>query len=206
MNMNGRFKTDDIDKYFDYNINLITRTLYMGSVYSDGDNESGTDAKMAELVIKGLHVLDNMDKTSDNGESPITIVMNNLGGDYYHGMAIYDAISLCKNRVEINVYGRAMSMGSIIIQAGDVRRMTKHASMLIHYGEGGYIGNTLNAIQWAEEDKRINAWMEDMYLEKIHEKHPTFSRERLQKWLTPDKFMTAEEAVKWNLIDEVMNP
>jgi len=206
MATNGRFKTDDIDKFYDYNINLITRTLYMGSFYSDGEDESGTDAMMAESVIKGLHVLDNCDRSSDNGEKPITIIMNNLGGHYYHGMAIYDAIAMCKNRVEINAYGSAMSMGSIIIQAADVRRMTKHSTMLVHYGESGYYGHSPTSVRWADETKRINKWVEDLYLEKIHERHPSFSRERLEKWMVSDKFLTPEEAVKWNLIDEVLGP
>ena len=68
----ARMKTDDIDKFFEYGINVTTRTLFMGSMETDMEgDESGTDASMAEYVIKGLHILDNYSKSEDK---PITIL------------------------------------------------------------------------------------------------------------------------------------
>ena len=89
-------KSKEIEFFFDYGIDVKTKTLYMGSEgYGADDGETGTDFAMAEKVIKGLHVLDSMTQQG------ITIIMNNLGGDFYHGLAIYDAIKACKNQVKI---------------------------------------------------------------------------------------------------------
>ena len=120
----------------------------MGSVTVDMDSESGTDANMAERVIKGLHMLDT---SAPTGDKPITIIMNNLGGDWYHGMGIYDAIKACKNHITIKVFGYVMSMGSIIIQAADKRIMSPNSRMMIHYGTSGYYGHNKDFIKWAKE-------------------------------------------------------
>jgi len=77
----------------------------MGSEDTFEEVESGTDAKMAESLIKNLVILENINK------EPITIIMNNIGGDVYHGIAIYDAIKACESRVTIKVFGSAQSMG-----------------------------------------------------------------------------------------------
>ena len=104
--MSTRRQIDDIEVFFEQGLYVPTRTIYMGEIL-----DGGTDHVMAERVIKALHVLD------ANSEAPIAILMNNPGGDEYHGLAIYDAILGCKNHVAITAYGHAMSMGSIILQA-----------------------------------------------------------------------------------------
>lgn len=205
MSTRRRYKTDDIDKFFDYDLSVPTRTIYMGSISTDVDGaESGTDAGMAERMIKSLHIMENFDAAAGNGEKPITIIMNNIGGDEYHGMAIFDAIQSCKNHVDIKVYGHAMSMGSIILQAADTRIMAPNSRMMIHYGTWGVHDHAPTAYKWAEEGKKFDKWMEDLYLKKIREKHPKFATEKLRKWLTADTFFTPEEAVHWNLADEIL--
>jgi ATP-dependent protease ClpP protease subunit len=108
----SRIKRDDITHFIDEDIYLPTRTLYMGSTGDNDGLENGVNYSMAERMIKGLHILD-----SSATEQPITIIMNNLGGDFVHGMAIYDAIKICRNHITIKVFGHAMSMGAIILQA-----------------------------------------------------------------------------------------
>jgi ATP-dependent Clp endopeptidase proteolytic subunit ClpP len=200
-----RYKTDDIDKFFEYDISLPTRTIYMGSVHVDmEEGESGTDASMAERVIKNLHVLETITTQAEQGEKPITIIMNNIGGDEYHGLAIFDAIKLCRNHIDIKVFGHAMSMGSIILQAADRRVMSPNSRMMIHYGTWGYEGDAITSEKWSEEGKRFNTWMEDLYLSKLREKDPKFRRDRLKRMLTNDTFFNAEEAVKIGLADEIL--
>jgi len=114
---------------------------------SDDGEESGTDSHMAERVIKNLQILENV---SESGEDPITIVMNNPGGCWFSGMAIYNAIQACKNHVTIICYGQVMSMGSIIFQAADERIMSEDCDMMIHYGENGFFGNAKSFIKWAK--------------------------------------------------------
>jgi ATP-dependent protease ClpP protease subunit len=95
-------------------------------------------------------------------------------------------------------------MGSIILQAADERVMAPQASQMIHYGAMGIYKEQKTVYKHVEEAKRIDRWMEDMYLDKINEKHPEFSRQRLQKLLTNDTFLTAEESVALGLADKVL--
>ena len=196
-----RFHRDDIDKFFDYGIHQGMRTIYMGSYSVDDGSESGVDAKMAEAIIKGLYLLDTQ---TSQGDKPITILMNNPGGDDYHGFAIFDAIKICKNHVTIKVFGYAMSMGSIILQAGDERLMSPNARMMIHYGQFGFEGHTQDYIRWGNEAKFLNERMENLYLEKIRVKNPKYSLRQLRELLKFDTFIGAEEAVKLGLADDII--
>ena len=89
MNKMGKRGDGDFNySWFDCNLDLFTRTIYMGSLSRDYDiGESGVDNFMAEYFIKGMHTLE----TRNSGKE-INIIMNNPGGDWYHGMAIYDSI------------------------------------------------------------------------------------------------------------------
>lgn len=196
---------DDVDRFFEHNVDISSRTIYMGSMEVDGDDgETGTDYRMAEYVIKGLHVLDSQ---AENGDKPITILMNNPGGDEYHGLAIFDAIQACKNYVYIKVFGHAMSMGSIILQAADERVMSPNARIMIHYGTPPGCGDdhAKNFYRWAEESKKFDKWMEDLYLKKIKEKHPRYTRAKLKETMNFDYFLTAKEAVDFGLADRILN-
>src|SRR5271166_6582243 len=115
----ARIVKDDVDRFHDYSIHIPSRTIFMGTEnLSETDfEESGVDTSMAERQIKNLHLLDSISKDE------ITILMNNIGGDVIHGMAIYDAIRSCQSHITIKVLGHAMSMGSIILQAADERLM-----------------------------------------------------------------------------------
>jgi ATP-dependent Clp protease protease subunit len=172
----------------------------MGSEHvSDEDfSESGVEATMAERQIKNLHILDT------TSEDPITIIMNNIGGDVNHGLAIYDAIRACRSHVTIKVYGHAMSMGSIILQAADVRIMSEMSSQMIHYGSLGVSNHTKTTYKIVDEFKRIDKWMEKMYLENIKEKNPHFKLARLQRMLDHDSFLTAEQSVELGLADKIL--
>lgn len=190
---------DDIDKMMDYGIFVPTRTIYVGSeeVNEDGE-ESGTDAKMAEKLIKSLHILDS------SGDSPITIIMNNLGGDTTHGMAIYDSIKSCKNEVIIKALGHCMSMGSLILQAADKRVLSKHSVIMVHHGEEAYDSNHVKTVRsWVEFNKKYDKVLHNIYLEKIMEKHPNFTNKKLDKLLNFDTILLPEEAVELGLADEV---
>jgi ATP-dependent Clp protease protease subunit len=196
--MSKRLNRDDIDKFLEYSVHPASRTLYMGSISDAQGEESGTDYAMAEVMIKGLHILDSV------SDAPITIIMNNLGGEEYHGLAIYDAIKGCRSRVTVRATGHAMSMGSWIFQAADHRVMTPNARLMIHYGTWGVHDHPKIAYKWMEECKRIDRLMEDTYLQRIQEKHPEFTRQRLQKMLNFDTILTAQETVELGLADEVL--
>jgi ATP-dependent Clp endopeptidase proteolytic subunit ClpP len=229
-----KFKKDDVDQFMENDIYLPTRTIYMGSASTDDEGcESGVDHMMAEQMIKTLHILDNQDAESRKGNKPITIIMNNPGGEVYHGLAIYDAIRNCKNHITIKVYGHAMSMGSWILQAADYRVMTPNSRIMIHYGYDGGDAHSKTFQKYALEGDKINKLMEDVFLEKIEDNKITqeeylhligkdkeisklhssskrkmidINREKLELMLNFDTFIDAEMALKLNLIDEIERP
>lgn len=192
---------DEIDRLFDYDIYIPTRTLVMRSHTVDDDGESGTDAEMAQRIIKGLHILDS---SAPTGDKPITIIMNNPGGCEYSGLGIYDAIKACKNHITIIVYGQAMSMGGIILQAADKRVMSSNSRFMAHYGQFGVSANAQDVYKWVDDNKKVDDWMEDLFLEKMQEKNPRITRKDLQDMLKSDFIITGEEAVALGLADEVL--
>lgn len=196
--MSKRFTRDDIDKFHDYGIYIPKRTIYLGSENVEDGEEAGVDADMARKIIKNLTILDTVK------EEEITIIMNNPGGDVNHGLAIYDAIKSCRSHVTVKVFGYAMSMGSVILQAADNRVMSPNAVQMIHYGQMAIDKHQKVVYKHADEAKRIDRWMEKMYLDRVKAKHPGFSIQRLKGMLNFDHFLTAEESVKLGLADEVL--
>lgn len=196
--MSKRPNRDDIDKWHDSGLYIPTRHVFMGSEHSEEDGEAGCDYLMAERSIKNLHVLESINK------EPITILMNNIGGDEYHGFAIYDAVKLCESHVTIKVLGHAMSMGSIILQAADERVMAPTSRQMLHYGTWGIHDHAKTTQKWAKEGEKIDKWMEQMYLDRMKEKNPHFTLARLQRMLDHDTFLTAKESVELGLADKVL--
>lgn len=162
----AKLQKDNIDRFFDYDINIDSRTIYVGSASAD-DGDSGVDCIMAERLLKAIHLLEH---AAPNGDKPITIITNNPGGDYLHGMAIYDAISTCESYVIIKGYGYAMSMGSIILQAADERIIAPNAKFMIHYGYESLSNHSKIFLKWAKEGQIVNRDMEEIYLTKMLQK------------------------------------
>lgn len=195
--MSKRISKDAIDQFHDYGLYIPQRTLYMGSELVSEESESGTDALMAERMIKNLLILDK------EGEE-ICIVMNNLGGDVTHGLAIYDAIKACKSKIIIKAFGHAMSMGSVIFQAADERVMAPSAVMMIHVGSTSNAGHANTVYRQIAESQRLDKLVDHIYLEKIREKHPTFSPQRLKGMLNHDTYLPAAQAVELGLADRIL--
>lgn len=197
--MTKRLNRDDVDRFHDYGLYMPMRTVYMGSEFITDDGESGVDAAMAEKFLKNLTVLESM------SEDPITVVMNNPGGCWYNGMAIYDAIKCSTSDITLKVFGSAMSMGGVILQAAKERILSPNSKFMMHYGYDGSPSNHTKIVQkWNEESKKINKHMEDIFLEKIRQKHPDFKLKKLQDMLNFDTILSAQEAVDLGLADRIL--
>ena len=198
----ARLRRDDLDRFFDYGVDPNSRTIYVGSVYEDSESgESGVDSQLADKVVKAIYLLDSQ---APNGDKPITIILNNPGGDWYHGMAIYDAINSCQNHITIKVFGMAMSMGAVILQAADERVIAPNAKIMIHYGEAGTYSHSKIVKKWAAEFDKIDKKMMEIFLEQIRKKHPDFKDRKLDKMLDFDTILSAEEAVNLGLADRIL--
>lgn len=196
--MSKKMDRDEVDRFHNYKLYVPSRTIYMGSEGQNGDSETGTDYLMSERMIKNLLILDNL------SQDPITIVMNNIGGDIGHGLAIYDAIKNAESHITIKVFGSASSMGSVILQAADDRVMSEMSTQMIHYGSWSISAENLTISKHAAEAKRIDSWMDKMYLGKIKEKQPLYTLSRVQRMLGHDTFLTATQSVELGLADRIL--
>lgn len=197
--MSRRHTRDDIDRFHDYDVHIPSRTISMFSVHTDQDGgESGVESALAERAIKNLTILEAI------SQEPITILLNTPGGDYYHGMAIYDAIKACKSHVTIKGLAQVMSMGSIIMQAADTRMLYPNAKMMIHYGYNSFDADAKTYQNWSKEFSKLDERTEQILLDSIQEKNPTFKRAQLKKMLSHDTILNAKKALSLGLIDEIV--
>jgi len=72
------------------------------------------------------------------------ILLRSIGGDVYYGLAIYDVLRSTRCKVYITVYGLAMSIASVILQAGDRRMLSQHTTLMIHDGTDKFEGESKN--------------------------------------------------------------
>jgi len=179
---------EDIDRFYDYDIHVPSRTIFMGTE---------CDEDMAERFLKAMSLL-------DPAGTEITVVMNNTGGDEYHGMAIYDAIACSKCYVTVIAYGHAMSMGSWILQAADKRIMAPNATLMIHYGTWLADDHVKYFRVQNKEMERINGIMENVYLSRLREIDPKFPARKIRKMLEDEMFLSASDAVGLGLADKVL--
>lgn len=187
------------EQFFDTSLDFKNRTIFLGSVENAHEDEPGVNWQMAERFLKGLHLLE------AHSSMPIRIIMNNPGGAEYHGMAIFDAIRACRSHVTIDVYGMAMSMGGIILQAADHRRIAPNARFMFHYGTWAVPEDHPKTVyNWADEGKKFDAMMEQLFFEKMKKPEPRLILSRVKRMLDFDTIFSAEETVKWNLADEII--
>ena len=111
-----RKANDDSSLFYEFDLHLPSRTIYCGnSRLDDGDSD---DASSAELFVKGMHLLNQVEVGPSSG---ISVILNHWGGDEYHFLAVYDAIASSPHEITATVFGAAFSMGSWILQAADTR-------------------------------------------------------------------------------------
>ena len=185
----------DIDKYLENGLSLSTRTIaFCGEVTQDS----------AEKFLRNLHILDNYQ------EGTITVTLTTEGGDVDAGLKIIDAIQLSKNYIKCICYGGVESMGTVILQACDIRLMTPNSFLMVHEGEGGSIGKSKDREQWNRLLDHQEDVCLDMYLDKINDcqvnkKKKKYTKKQLKDLLLFDKIYLPKEAVSIGLADEVLD-
>lgn len=199
MKRNSKISFDDIEMFHDYKILVTNRIMYVGSESYDSEGtESGTDSFMVGRFIKNMEILESIN------HQPIEIIMNNCGGDIHSGMGIYDRIMLSPCHITIKVFGEASSMGSVILQAADKRLMSPNAVQIIHYGAFSVGAEAKSAYRFVDEFKRIDKFMEKLYMAKIKKKDPLYKLGRLQRLLEHDTYLTAQQSVDLGLADGII--
>ena len=149
----------------------------------------------AERVISQLQYLDSL------GVEEITIQINSPGGMVTAGLAIYDTMNYIKARIVTVGVGLAASMGAFLLSAGSkgYRRATKNCQILIHQPLGGASGQASDIIIAAKEIEATRLRLNTILAENTGKTVKTIAKDTDR-----DYTMTADEALKYGLIDMVI--
>lgn len=154
--------------------------------------------QMANLIVAQLLFLE-----SENPDKDINLYINSPGGSVTAGMAIYDTVQFIKCDVSTIVMGQACSMGSLLAQAGakGKRFILPNARHMIHQPSGGARGQATDMEIQVREILEMKKNLTNIYV-KHNSKGKTF--EELSRDMERDRFMGAEEAVEYGLVDKVI--
>ncbi len=138
---------------------------------------------------------------AENPKKPINLYINSPGGVVTSGLAMYDTMRFIRAPVHTLCMGTARSMGSFLLMAGQPgeRYALPNASIHIHQPLGGFQGQASDMLIHAEEIRKTKHLMTRLYAE-----HCGKSYEQFEQGMDRDRFMTAEEALEWGLIDRIL--
>ena len=156
----------------------------------------GVSDAMASTVIAQLLFLE-----AENSEKEIFMYVNSPGGVVTSGMAIYDTMQYIKSPVATICIGQAASMGALLLCAGEAgkRYALPNARIMIHQPLGGAQGQATDIEIQANEILRIK-----QRLNEILTHHTGQSLDKIKADTERDYFMTADEALKYGIIDEII--
>jgi len=152
---------------------------------------------MANLVVAQLLFLE-----SENPDKDIHLYINSPGGSVTAGMAIYDTMQFIKADVSTMCIGQAASMGSLLLTAGakDKRFCLPHSRVMIHQPLGGFQGQASDIDIHAKEILLVRE-----KLNNILSYHTGQDVEKIQQDTDRDNFLSAEDAVEYGLVDQVLS-
>jgi ATP-dependent Clp protease protease subunit len=165
---------------------LRERIIFLGDAIED---------HLANLVIAQLLFLE-----SEDPEKDISLYINSPGGQVTSGLAIYDTMQYLRAPVSTICIGMAASMAAVLLSAGakGKRYALPNSRIMIHQGSGGFRGNTPDVIiQVKELETLVDK------LTKILAFHTGQDAEKVRHDSERDRFMSAEEAKTYGLIDDV---
>lgn len=166
------------------------RIVFLGAQVDD----ASADDIMAQLLV-----LESMDSERD-----ITLYINSPGGSFTAMTAIYDTMQFIRPEVQTVCLGQAASAAAVLLAAGapGKRLALPNARVLIHQPSmGGDRGTATDLQIHAEELLRIRTWMEETLAS-----HTNKSAEQVRQDIDRDKFLSAQGAKEYGLVDEVLAP
>jgi len=166
---------------------LMDRIVFLGAPINDD---------VANIIIAQLLFLE-----ADNPERDIYLYVNSPGGLVSSGLAIYDTMQYLKAPLNTICMGMAASMGSFLLAAGNVgkRSALPHARIMIHQPSGGAQGTAADIEIQAREILYLRSKLNTLYA-----KHTGQPIETIERDMDRDRFMSADEAKEYGLIDSVI--
>jgi ATP-dependent Clp protease protease subunit len=195
------------ERYYNYLVPMVVEQTSRGErafdIYSRLLKERivilGTpvDDQVANLIVAQLLHLESEDPDKD-----ISVYINSPGGMVYAGLAIYDTMQYIKPDVSTICVGMAMSMGAILLLGGaeGKRFALPNSKIMIHQGSAGFQGTPADIEIHAKEVLSLRKRMAEIIAQ-----HTKQSLDQVEKDIDRDRFMTAEEAQAYGIIDEVIS-
>jgi len=155
------------------------------------------DDYVANVVVAQLLFLE-----SENPDKDISVYINSPGGVVTAGLSIYDTMQFVKPDISTICVGQAASMGSLLLAAGakGKRYSLPHSRIMIHQPHGGAQGQASDIEIQAKEILYMRERLNQIFV-----KHTGQTMEAIQKDTDRDRFMSGEEAVKYGIIDKVLD-
>ena len=152
---------------------------------------------MANLIVAQLLFLE-----SENPDKDINLYINSPGGSVSAGLAVYDTMQFIKPDVSTLCTGLAASMGAFLLAAGakGKRFVLPNSRVMIHQPSGGFSGQASDIEIHAKEVLYLKRRLNEMMAQ-----HTGQTIEVIDRDTDRDNFMSAEEAVKYGLIDKVLS-
>lgn len=156
------------------------------------------DDDVANIIVAQLLFLE-----MDDPDQDISLYINSPGGSVTAGMAIYDTMRYLKCEVSTLCIGMAASMGAFLLAAGakGKRKALPNSEVMIHQPSGGARGQATDIAIQAEQIMKTKKKMNQLLSEMTGQPLETIARD-----VERDNYMSAEEALKYGLIDEIIPP
>jgi ATP-dependent Clp protease protease subunit len=167
---------------------LSDRIVYLGTEIDDG---------VANVIVAQLLHLE-----SDNSDLPIDLYLNSSGGSMTAMLAIYDTMQFIRASVTTTCVGQAASAAAVLLAAGAPghRFILPHGRVLLHQPSTQGQGTLPDLVLHAREIVRIRSQMEE-----VLSRHTGQSEDRLRADTDRDKIFSAEDAVAYGLVDEIIS-
>ncbi|MFT4075650.1 MAG: ATP-dependent Clp protease proteolytic subunit [Asticcacaulis sp.] len=170
---------------------IYSRMLKERIIFLTGPFEDG----MATSICAQLLFLE-----SENPKKEISLYINSPGGQVTSALAIYDTMQYIKSPISTVCMGMAASAGSLILQAGEAgqRISLPNSKIMVHQPSGGARGMASDIEIQAEDMRKTKKLLNEIYV-----KHTGQTYDTIEKTLDRDRYMTADEAKEFGLIDHV---
>jgi len=181
--------TNNGERAYDiYSLLLKERIVFVGSAIND---------QVANVVVAQLLYL-----SREDPEKAIQMYINSPGGSIYAGMAILDTMQMIPNKISTVAVGVTASFGTVLLAGGEKgqRYALPHATIHLHQPLGGAEGQATDIEIMAKEIMRLKKDLNKYFAERTGQPIEVIAQDTER-----DHYMTAEEAVKYGLIDKVLN-
>lgn len=153
----------------------------------DGWGDGGVTAKRISAALRAI------------GAQDVTVDLNSPGGDFFEGVAIYNALRAHPHRVTVRVLGVAASAASIIAMAGDEVQIGKTGFLMVHCAWTVTIGNRHDLLEAAKVIEPFDAAMAGLYAERSG-----VDEAKASEWMDNETWFNGEQAVAVGLADSLL--